>query len=74
MPDPKFSTGAECKITKVHCMAESFLAEAESCEEGSRGLFSWGWNEHGNLGVGDKVDRHAPTEVPFLLSSVPSVR
>lgn len=26
-------------------------------------LFAWGWNEHGNLATGDKLDRNIPTKV-----------
>lgn len=44
-------------------MAESFLAEvvveveASADESPVAALYSWGWNEHGNLATGDKVDR-----------------
>lgn len=33
-------------------------------------LYGWGWNEHGNLATGDKVDRNEPT---FIMSQVKSV-
>ena len=61
-------------------MAESFLAEVdaanhnqqdeevkqqEEVQKPQKQLYSWGWNEHGNLGLGDKVDRHEPTLVPL---------
>ncbi len=29
-------------------------------------LFSWGWNEHGNLGLGDTKDRSMPSLVEAL--------
>ena len=43
-------------------MAESFVAETlrEESKEGEETgveLYSWGWNEHGNLGLGDITDR-----------------
>ena len=47
----------------VHCMAESFIAVVSN--QGEEELYSWGWNEHGNLGLGDKVDRAELTKVPF---------
>ena len=40
-------------------MAESFLAYT------TNGLYAWGWNEHGNLGLGDKLDRSVPERVNF---------
>ena len=48
-------------ILQLHCMAESFLIVTER----QKHLYTWGWNEHGNLALGDKTDRHAPTQVPF---------
>ena len=30
---------------------------------GEQKLYTWGWNEHGNLGVGDRKDRSAPSLV-----------
>ena len=40
-------------------MSESFLAIT------SGGLYAWGWNEHGNLGLGDKSDRSTPERIDF---------
>ena len=31
--------------------------------DGSFGLYGWGWNEHGNLGLGDRNNRHEPTKI-----------
>ena len=52
-------------IKGIHCMAESFLAVTEKDQK--KELYTWGWNEHGNLGLGDKLDRHRPTLVPFSI-------
>ena len=38
-------------------MAESFIVKYSDY------LYTWGWNEHGNLGLGDKKDRFIPTKV-----------
>jgi alpha-tubulin suppressor-like RCC1 family protein len=35
-------------------MSESFLVKVDD------ELYGWGWNEHGNLGVGDKVNKDIP--------------
>ena len=51
-------------------MAESFLAEVAADQEVLE-LYSWGWNEHGNLALGDKVDRTEPTLVPFDTTAQP---
>jgi alpha-tubulin suppressor-like RCC1 family protein len=32
------------------------------CVKGGK-VYVWGWNEHGNLGTGDRVDRAEPTEI-----------
>jgi alpha-tubulin suppressor-like RCC1 family protein len=40
-------------------MAESFIVESEGR------LYSWGWNEHGNLALEDKIDRDVPTMIEF---------
>ncbi len=43
------------------CGAES-TAYALPC---GRCLYTWGWNEHGNLAVGDEVTRVQPAKVPL---------
>lgn len=45
-------------------MSESFIAIVKEADQTS--LYAWGWNEHGNLGLGDKQDRHKPTLVCHL--------
>ena len=46
----------------------SFAVGSEHClavtadESGSR-LLAWGWNDHGQLGVGDEANRYEPTIV-----------
>lgn len=42
------------KIDTFHCLAESFII----VENNKNDLYTWGWNEHGNLALGDKIDRH----------------
>lgn len=39
-------------------MAESFVMRNKEGE-----IYAWGWNEHGNLGTGDKTDRYNPTHI-----------
>ena len=39
-------------------LAESFVAITPPGE-----IYTWGWNEHGNLGLGDTKDRSEPTLV-----------
>ncbi|TNV77407.1 hypothetical protein FGO68_gene1617 [Halteria grandinella] len=46
------------KFNKVQAMAEAFIA---TDNEGQ--LYTWGWNEHGNLGHGDTLNRNVPTKV-----------
>ena len=51
----------EGNISEIHCMSESYLAKVE--REDKFELYAWGWNEHGNLGCGDKEDRNQPTMI-----------
>ena len=46
-------------------MSESFILHTVDSEQ-SESLFTWGWNEHGNLGHGDKLDRHKPERIENL--------
>ena len=50
------------KIKDIAAQSESFFVLTE---DGN--LFTWGWNEHGNLGVGDTRSRGVDEicEVPF---------
>ena len=43
-------------------MSESFILHLNEVDE-SESIYTWGWNEHGNLGHGDKVDRNKPEKV-----------
>lgn len=36
-------------------MSESILLQT-----GKNDIYIWGWNEHGNLSLGDKLDSHSP--------------
>jgi alpha-tubulin suppressor-like RCC1 family protein len=36
-------------------MGESFLSITNESK-----IYTWGWNEHGNLSTGDKIDRYEP--------------
>jgi alpha-tubulin suppressor-like RCC1 family protein len=42
----------ESEIKDVICMSESFLVQTIDEK-----IYTWGWNEHGNLGLGDRKDR-----------------
>lgn len=53
------------EVESVVCMSEAFIAVTK--KEDSRAMFSWGWNEHGNLGLGDKLNRHSPCKIDFDL-------
>lgn len=54
----------DAPIDKIVCGCEHTLLLA-----GGQ-LFSWGWNEHGNLGVGHEHDRHSPTPASSSSSDV----
>ena len=45
-------------IDDIYCMSESFIVKTRNNE-----LYSWGWNEHGNLGFGDKINRNKPEKI-----------
>jgi alpha-tubulin suppressor-like RCC1 family protein len=45
-------------IKQIACGGEHTLAIAEDGR-----LFSWGWNEHGQLGLQDIEDKLIPTQV-----------
>mmetsp|Transcript_15745 Transcript_15745/g.22812 ORF Transcript_15745/g.22812 Transcript_15745/m.22812 type:complete len:118 (+) Transcript_15745:626-979(+) len=44
-------------VQEVACGSEHFLAVVNN------ELFSWGWNEHGNLGLGSNSNALVPTKV-----------
>ena len=43
--------------TRALVMSESFIAEV------GNDLYTWGWNEHGNLGTGDRTDKVTPVKI-----------
>ena len=48
---------------RLVCGSEHVLAFIPSHGSKPAELWAWGWNEHGNLGVGDVVDRFNPVQV-----------
>ena len=56
-------------------MTESFIIQTESRtqdqEQTKAEIYTWGWNEHGNLALRDKIDRAEPTLVPFDCTTHP---
>ena len=36
-------------------------------------LLGWGWNEHGNMGLGHTEDVLVPTSIPLSSFSIPSI-
>ena len=49
-------------VKSLHCMSESFILHSITADE-QDSLYTWGWNEHGNLGHGDKVDKNKPERI-----------
>lgn len=49
------------RVISVACGAEHTLAATDTGE-----LFAWGWGRYGNLGDGEKTDRHLPTHVKLI--------
>lgn len=50
------------KLKTIFPLAESFIATSDDNK-----IYSWGWNEHGNLALGHKEDRLEPSRVDFDL-------
>ncbi|KAG8850580.1 hypothetical protein FRB96_009671 [Tulasnella sp. 330] len=63
------------RIKKLACGSEHVLALLDAGQPGNEltELWAWGWNEHGNLGFGHKLDRHLPTIID-LSDSLQAVR
>ncbi len=43
------------------------LGMRRTCSAGTGGLWCWGQNQHGQLGIGNNVDKMYPTAVPLPL-------
>jgi protein ATS1 len=54
----------EVLVKRLACGSEHVVVLCSSTG-GRNELVAWGWNEHGNLGVGDTVDRSTPVRVPL---------
>ena len=46
---------SKLNINQLHAAGEGFVSLTTDCK-----VYTWGWNEHGNLGTGDKIDRFEP--------------
>ena len=46
---------SKLNIDQLYSSGESFVSLTTDFK-----VYSWGWNEHGNLGTGDKIDRFEP--------------
>ena len=51
-------------MRKIYAKSEAYIVETEDDK-----LYSWGWNEHGNLGLGDKLDRNKPCMIDVMFDS-----
>jgi protein ATS1 len=54
----------EVVVKRLACGSEHVVVLCSSTG-GRNELVAWGWNEHGNLGVGDTIDRSTPVRVPL---------
>ena len=63
----------EMGIRKLACGSEHVLTLwGEMGSSRAREVWAWGWNEHGNLGLGTKEDTHIPVKIfPADISQVP---
>jgi len=57
-------------ILRTVQVANTLLRRRNSALE--QKLLGWGWNEHGNMGLGHTEDVIAPTCIPIPFLSVPS--
>ncbi|KAG7369528.1 regulator of chromosome condensation RCC1 repeat protein [Nitzschia inconspicua] len=69
------SEGIERRVVSISCASDStyFLVQSTTNSKEDYGIYSVGWNEHGNLGVGpkkkdatDEDDIFLPVQVPGL--------
>jgi len=51
----------EVKVKRIKSGSEASYVVTQDDE-----IYVWGWNEHGNLAIGDKEDRHAPVKLNNL--------
>lgn len=53
------------RILKLACGSEHVLCLVEVDSHGTtrREVWGWGWNEHGNLGIGTTEDAHVPVQI-----------
>ena len=53
------------RILKLACGSEHVLCLVEVDSHGTarREVWGWGWNEHGNLGIGTTEDAHVPVRI-----------
>ncbi|KAI0756122.1 regulator of chromosome condensation 1/beta-lactamase-inhibitor protein II [Daedaleopsis nitida] len=64
---PAVVEGIHGLVEKLVCGSEHVLCivrnRDEKAEEGRREVWGWGWNEHGNLGLGVAEDASVPTRI-----------
>ncbi|KAH9910489.1 RCC1/BLIP-II [Epithele typhae] len=51
------------RAARIACGSEHALCLVDQGERGGMEVWGWGWNEHGNLGLGSTEDVHEPTRV-----------
>lgn len=51
------------RIKKLICGSEHLIVLADMEDDSQKEVYTWGWNEHGNLGLGDKDDRWDPVRL-----------
>ncbi|TEB32313.1 RCC1/BLIP-II [Coprinellus micaceus] len=54
----------QSKLSKLACGTEHVLTLWET-PDSHREVWAWGWNEHGNLGLGTTQDAHSPVRIPI---------
>ncbi|CAG9464121.1 unnamed protein product [Pedinophyceae sp. YPF-701] len=56
----------DTRVGDVSCGAEHTVA----CSGDGTAIYAWGWGRYGNLGNGDREDRHVPTKAEGLPENV----
>lgn len=57
---------SEADTLSITCGSEHVVITSQSGaqeNDGGMDIFAWGWNEHGNLGLGHTLDVHEPTRI-----------